>query len=215
MPSKDELVQQEPRWTEAIRRPGFRWALAVGLVLITIILAALPFFFQYIEQRRGRLLQDPVLDWLEARDVSIPIFAALWGMALLFVVRSVRQPVFFLQMLYGFVLLFGLRMISMSVVALDPPPGLIPLVDPISNSFYGENFITRDLFFSGHTASVCLFLYGFRKRMDKWLAFISCLIVGIGVLIQHVHYTVDVVAAPIFTWLCYTGAKKIVNWSQS
>ncbi len=203
------------KWREWIRRPRFRLALIAGLVLIGTILAFLPSFFQYIEKRPGKMLEDALLDRLPARDVSIPIFAALWGMAILFVVRSVRQPLFFLNMLLGFVLLFGLRILSMSLVPLDPPPGLIPLVDPISNSFYGENFITKDLFFSGHTASVCLFFFGLRKRGDKILAFLSCLIVGVGVLVQHVHYTVDVVAAPIFTWLCYTGAKKIVNWSRS
>lgn len=215
MPSEDQLLQPEPRWTEKIRLPSFRRLLVAGLILIGIILACLPGFFQYIEARDGKELPDPLLDLLPAYDVSIPIFGALWGMAILFVIRSVKQPVFFLQMLYGFILLFSLRMISMSLIALDPPPGLIPLIDPISNSFYGESFITKDLFFSGHTASVCLFLYGFRKRSDKWLAAIACVIVGGGVLVQHVHYTVDVLAAPIFTWLCYAGAKKIVNWSRS
>jgi hypothetical protein len=31
------------------------------------------------------------------------------------------------------------------------------------------------------------------------------------VLIQHVHYTVDVVSAPFFTYMVYLGARKIVK----
>jgi membrane-associated phospholipid phosphatase len=33
--------------------------------------------------------------------------------------------------------------------------------------------------------------------------------VGILVLIQHIHYSVDVIAAFIFTYFIYLGAKKV------
>lgn len=199
-------------WSVALREPLFKRKLTVGLILISFILAALPFFFQYIEQRQGSQLNDVVLDLLPPTDVSIPIFAVLWSMTILFIIRSVQNPLLFLVALFAFIFVFLSRIMTIYAFPLNPPSDLIPLVDPISNQFYGENYITRDLFYSGHTASVCLFSFCFHRKLDKWMAIMSSFAVGTLVLVQHVHYTIDVLAAPIFTFLCYLLAKKIVNW---
>lgn len=202
---------QPMQWSTLLREAAFKRKLILGLVLITVVLACLPPFFQFVEHRSGHQLHDVLLDRLGPKDVSIAIFSMLWGMGLLFIIRSIRDPRVFMRALYGFVLLFSLRMLTMTLVPLDPPAGLIPLVDPISNSFYGKSFITRDLFFSGHTASLCLFFFCFQRKIDRLIALVCTLAVGLLVLVQHVHYTVDVIVAPFFTFLCYLVAKKIVN----
>ena len=51
------------------------------------------------------------------------------------------------------------KMASISLISLNPPKGLIPLMDPITNQFYGQRYITHDLFFSGHTTTVFLFYF--------------------------------------------------------
>ena len=206
------VVKEKESWKMALAKTRFKWKLVTGLVLITIILSALPFFFQHIQSRPGRLIEDPFLHLLGPADVSIPIFAILWSMALFFVLRSIQHPSVFIVSLFGFVFLFLSRMITISLFPLEPTWGLIPLVDPISNSFYGESFITKDLFYSGHTAAVCLFFFSFHRKMDKLIALVCTIAVGILVIVQHVHYTIDVIAAPIFTFICYLLARKIVNW---
>ena len=70
---------------------------------------------------------------------------------------------------------------------LNPPEGLIAIEDPISNYFYDSKFITKDLFFSGHTASMFLMFLCLKKRTDKIFAIIATIIIGISVLLQHVH----------------------------
>src|SRR5215208_6230131 len=130
-----ELIHlyKQSDWALALRDFSFKRKLTVGLVLILMILTSLPFFFQYTEQRHGFILNDIVLENIRAIDVSIPIFAMLWSMALLFIVRSIQSPQLFLTALYGFILLFMSRMITISVVPLNPPTDLIALIDPISN----------------------------------------------------------------------------------
>jgi hypothetical protein len=208
-----ELVHPYPKWLLAIKNATFRTKLIIGIVLLLAVLLLLPFFFQYIQHRDGYRLSDVLLDSLPSANVSIPIFAMIWSTVLLFAIRSLRDPQLLLTYLYGFVFLCICRVITMVVVPLDPPQGLIALTDPLSNYFYGtKDFITKDLFFSGHTATLCLFFYCFQRKTDKIISFIFTIAVGFLVLIQHVHYTIDVVAAPFFTFLCFFMGKKIVNW---
>ncbi len=183
----------------------------IGLVLLIGVMITFPFFFQYIEQRPGKTLEDPLLNLLSARDMSIPIFAMIWSMTILIVIRCIQDAKLFMTCMYGFILVSLTRFTTILLFPLEPPADLIPLVDPIANRFYGESYITRDLFYSGHTASQCLFFLCFRRKFDRLIALLCTIAIGFLVLVQHVHYTIDVIAAPVFTYLCYFIAKKIVN----
>ena len=204
-------LTEEVSWSQALKDTYFKWKLWVALTLLAGVLISFPIFFQTIEQREGKILNDLFLTYLSPRDVSIPIFGMLWSMAILFLVRSYKNPVLFLTYAYGFIILAFARFITISLVPLDPPQGLIPLIDPISNSFYGKSFVTKDLFFSGHTAAQCLFFLCFRRKIDRLMALFCSIAIGFLVLVQHVHYTIDVIAAPFFAYLCFAIAKKIVN----
>jgi len=207
-----ELVHPHPNWLSAINNFSFRFKLATGIISLLVVVTVLPFFFQYIQLRSGYQLNDALLNALPATDVSIPVFMAIWSMVLLFIIRSINNPQLFLVYIYGFLFLCICRIITLSAVALETPPGLIELKDPLSNFFYGSsNFITKDLFFSGHTATLCLFFFCFQRKWDKVIALVCTIVVGVLLLVQHVHYTVDVLAAPLFTLMCFGFAKKIVN----
>ena len=75
-------------WMTAIKNAAFRRKLMIGSFLVITILLLLRFFFQYIEHRSGYALNDFVLDAIHTRDVSIPVFALIWSMVLLFVGSS-------------------------------------------------------------------------------------------------------------------------------
>jgi membrane-associated phospholipid phosphatase len=208
-----ELVQTYPQWSLAIKNVSFRSKLILGLILLAAVLMFLPLFFQYIEQRQGYTWNDALLNVVPATNVSIPIFTIIWSMAALFIIRSISNPQMFLLYLYGFLFVCICRIITLTLVPLNAPKDLIVLADPLSNFFYGsKDFITKDLFFSGHTATLCLFFFCFQRKWDKIIALICTIAVGLLVLVQHVHYTVDVITAPVFTYLCFILAGKVVNW---
>jgi membrane-associated phospholipid phosphatase len=124
--------------------------------------------------------------------------------------RFKQDPNIFLTFLWGFILINLSRFVSIGLIPLNAPADLIPIHDPISNHFYGPKFITKDLFFSGHTAAMFLMFLCLKKRTDKILALLATIIIGISVLIQHVHYTIDVIMAPVITYFLWIGSKKIV-----
>jgi hypothetical protein len=198
-------------WKSNWQSSDYRKKLIIGLILISFILLSLPFFYQAIEERNGISFNDYLLAWLPAYDLSLFIFVVIWSMALLTFSRFRQDPSIFLTFLWGFILINLSRFISIGLFPLNAPADLIPIHDPISNQFYGPKFITKDLFFSGHTAAMFLMFLCLKKKTDKILALIATLFIGIAVLLQHVHYTMDVVMAPVITYFLWVGSKKIVN----
>jgi len=198
-------------WQSEWRSPLFRKKLIAGAVLVTVILSFFPLFFQYIEKRNGTLLHDVVLQYLPAFNVSTPIFIVIWAISIFALFRALQDPPILMHFLWAYALLCVARMASIFFIPLEPPLNLLPLVDPISNAFYGRVFITKDLFFSGHTATVFLIFLCLKKKTDRALALIATCVVGILLMVQHVHYTVDVLMAPLFTAIIDYIARKIFN----
>jgi hypothetical protein len=190
-------------WSNAWKLPSFRWKLWVGLAILTGILVAFPFFFEAIEARNGYVFADMFLQRIPAHNVSVAVFFLIWSCGLLLLLRIIRDPMMLLVMLWAYNGVTLLRMASIALISLNPPAGLIPLADPITNQFYGEHYITHDLFFSGHTTTVFLIFLCLKKKGDRIYALLSSIALGILLLVQHVHYTIDVLAAPVFTYAVY------------
>jgi hypothetical protein len=197
-------------WKSNWQSSDYRKKLIIGLILISFILLSLPFFYQAIEQRNGISFNDYLLAWLPAYDLSLFIFTVIWSMTLLTFSRFKQDPNIFLTFLWGFILINLSRFVSIGLIPLNAPVDLIPIHDPISNHFYGPKFITKDLFFSGHTSAMFLMFLCLKKRTDKILALLATIFIGVAVLLQHVHYTMDVVMAPLITYFIWVGSKKIV-----
>lgn len=204
------LADLREDWQCAWQSAWYRKRLIGGLALVVSILSLFPYFFQHIEKRSGYLLADPILAWLPPHNVSLAIFVIIWAICLLSIVRAAQDPYMFVTFLWSYALLSVMRTLSITLVPLDPPVGLVGLVDPISNFFYGEKFVTRDLFFSGHTSTVFLLFFCMPGRVDKGVTLIATIVVGCLLLVQHVHYTLDVLAAFLFAWLAFWIARRTV-----
>ena len=204
------------RWRLAWSQTLFRKKIAIAFVLNIPVLIFFPFFFQYVEQRNGTRVRDIFLDHIPAADVSVSIFFIIWSIAFFTLIRALYRPEIFITFLFAFFFLSISRIITILLVPLAPPPNLIPLIDPLSNTFYGGHFITKDLFYSGHVATQFLIFLCLKKTLDKWLTAFSTITVAALVLVQHVHYSIDVLAAPAFAFICYkigaNIAKKGLNF---
>jgi hypothetical protein len=171
-------------WDNSLKQSAFKPLLFTGIAFMIILLCLLPFFFNFIEQRQGYYLNDWLLNKIPAVDVSVPIFICI-------------------RFLYGYLLLLSVRYASIYFFPLEAPSGLVVLRDPLSNSFYGTKFITKDLFFSGHTSTLFLMYFFQDTRIKKLFTLFSSVAVGILVLLQHIHYTIDVIIAFPAAYLCF------------
>ncbi|MFP5080731.1 phosphatase PAP2-related protein [Pedobacter sp. JCM 36344] len=200
-------------WELAWSYPTFRTKFILGTVILIGILLFIPTFFTNIEDREGIVLHDWLLKYIPSIDVSLLIFLVLYATVIMFLVRMSMNTEICLKTLWSFIFLCLFRMVTIKMVALNPPHGLIELVDPCSIVFYRSNVITKDLFFSGHTAILILGGICMSRPKDKIIAFSAAFIIGILLLLQHVHYTVDVLAAPFFSMICCFLGKSVAKIS--
>jgi hypothetical protein len=205
-------MQSNPyTWQIAWDYQAFRIKFILGMIVLVAILIFIPHFFTHIEAREGVVLNDWLLNYIVAKDVSILIFLVLYSMIGLFLYRMSKNTIMCLTSLWAFIFLCIARIITITLVRLDPPSDIIHLADPCSIFFYHSNVITKDLFFSGHTATAFLGALCMERKSDKTIAFIASGLIAALLLIQHVHYTVDIIAAPFFTWFCWYLGKSMAK----
>ncbi|AWM34226.1 phosphatase PAP2-related protein [Hymenobacter nivis] len=200
-------------WPGAWAQPGFRALLALALALIFagVVPAAAP-FYQFIQHRAGHHLADPVLAYLPARNVASPIFLLMYGSCITAVAWLLGRPQLLMRGVWAYLFLQLLRMATIWVLPLEPPMGILPFPDPVTEHLFHASTavpITRDLFFSGHTATVALLALAVRGRWWRGALGVLAATIGVLVLVQHVHYVYDVLGAPLFAWLAYWLAGRI------
>ena len=127
----------------------------------------LPSFFNTIQKRRGVVLHDWVLEHIQPHNLSVVIFLIIWSIIGLLLVRVIKTPAIYNNYVWVFLFICIARVITISLIPLAPPVGLIPLTDPLTSVFYGESNITKDLFFSGHTAIVFFSVFMPGKKMGQ------------------------------------------------
>lgn len=197
-------------WRSAFKSNKFKWNVLLTLILLVILLSSLSYFFTYIETRSGTQLADAILQLLPSYNVSVITFIIIYLSALLSIVNLLPRPIQFIQAVQAYFLILLFRLPSIYFFPLEAPEGIIPLQDPfVETFFYGHTRITKDLFFSGHVATVyLLYLANPYPQLKKF--FLGVVItVAILILLQHAHYTMDVVAAPFITWLCFMIPKYL------
>lgn len=182
--------------------------LAITVAAVGLVLTLFSRFILYAQSRDGLPLPDPVLALIPPHNVTVPIFVLVYGAILLTVLSLARHPHALLLTLRAYAILVLIRITAMYLLPLDPPAGMITLVDPIYSLGPG-NIVTKDLFFSGHTSLLCLLALTARDPRLKRL-FLTCVpIMAALLLVQHCHYAIDILAAPFFAYTCYRIAYLI------
>ncbi len=206
MAAMNTPVPEHGPWRAQLRCLLFTLVAAIPIIL------ALPHFFRWLGARPGMIPPEPLLEHLPARDVSLPLFALLYALIVLALLVLVRHPERLVRGLQAYLLLLLLRMATMALVTLEPPPGLVPLHDPVIQHFYpGNEPFTKDLFFSGHVATLCLLAFAVPRSRLRGLLWGCAVLVAAAVLVQHIHWTIDVLAAPLFAWIAWRGGGLMMG----
>lgn len=201
---KNQLVRI---WKTFLIRKHHKRELLLTVLLLAILLTSFIRFLNQIELRAGESFVDPLLNIFQPIDLTWVIFSLIYISLITAIISLARDPSNLLNALQAFIILGVIRTVALFLMPLNPPPGMLPLNDPFVQMFGPGVILTKDLFFSGHTSTLFLLFLTANGKILKGIFLFCAIIVGISVLLQHVHYSIDVFSAPFFSY----GSVKLAE----
>lgn len=191
-------------WQDALRDGTFRAQTFLTVALILSMVLFITRYFDFIQSRPGVYIHDPLLQRIPPQDVSGYTFAVLYSSIGIFLFIAIGNPRLIVRTLQAYFVLMLFRIVTMYFLPLEPSSGIIPLNDPfIDNFIYKNKMVSKDLFFSGHVSTMFLLFLASPQWRFKLYFLAATIAMAVLILVQHVHYTIDVIAAPIFTLASY------------
>ncbi|MGB4957830.1 MAG: phosphatase PAP2-related protein [Saprospiraceae bacterium] len=199
-------------WSEYLATPTRTIKFALLAVISISTVATFSKFMIWNETRTGININDPLLNLIGPYDLTLLIGLMTNLSILIGLIYIFKLPINSIYFFLAAIVICLLRASTLYFVVLEPPINIIPLKDPIIESlFYGGSVLQKDLFFSGHTANIIIIgLLSENIWLKRTILFIA-LIVGTMLVLQHVHYSVDVILAPVFAILAYKVSIHLGN----
>ncbi|MGL4598929.1 MAG: phosphatase PAP2-related protein [Bacteroidia bacterium] len=201
-------------WSQAFRDTHFRSVFFRDVILLLVVLIALFITLAYAETRVGFVIERGWLNvFISPIDLSVPIFIITYLATVGGVFLCIQKPEELLRLIRLYLLIQGIRIFTLLLLPLEAPEGIVPLNDPIlQNTFYAGRPNLKDLFFSGHTATILMYGLVADVAWRRWIFALLAAAAGILLAVQRVHYMLDVIAAPVFVVLCFWLVTK---WEKS
>ncbi|OYV28025.1 MAG: hypothetical protein B7W98_00455, partial [Parcubacteria group bacterium 20-58-5] len=209
----------ETRHTDAftlrdIFGPAYRYSLLGALLLLAGAFVAehfanlyeLAYSLRPTSTYVGDLLLDnlPVvnLNFIIVEGALISILAGS-----LFVLLRPRHVLFSLKAVALFI---AIRALFVSLTHVGIYPGNINPGAGIFDGIYLYLNFQTGFFFSGHTALPFLMaLIFWRERLARIIFFVLSFVFGVAVLLAHIHYSIDVFAAPFMAYGIFNIARHL------
>jgi membrane-associated phospholipid phosphatase len=196
-------------WESFVRNKSLRLEFVFTIIFFIAVLLFFSRFLQFVEKREGIILSDPILNSFNPVDLTWLTFVLIYISVIIAIIMLLQTPQRLMFAIQCYTLLVIFRTITMFLTPLQAPITLIPLNDPFVQLFGNGEVLRNDLFFSGHTATLFLLYLISEKKILKRIFLIFTLLVGTAVILQHVHYAVDVAAAPFFSYASFKTISSI------
>lgn len=176
-------------------------SLCVAFLLIVLALTFQYYSSVYSTRNSSQFVGDIFLDNLPVVNMNAVIIEGALLMIVLSAILLLREPKYILFTLKAVAIFIAIRAFFVAATHLGIyPDQIVP-----GNGFLDRIYVGLDLqagyFFSAHTGLPFLIALVFwNKRFLRYFYFALSGIFGAAVLLAHVHYSIDVFAAPFMTY---------------
>jgi hypothetical protein len=169
---------------------------------------------RYVLKVGGTPVSDMLLSRLPTMDVDF--FVIQWPLIVTFVTAALilYKPKYLCFCIKALAVFLIIRSFLISVTHLGVNPDQLVL-DTRVYGFRLFNFLfntTGDFFFSAHTGvPFLLALVFWREKIWRYFFLFSSMVMGTSMLLAHIHYSIDVFAAPFMTYSLFAISKYIFD----
>ncbi len=200
-------VQYKNVWTRE-HRISLVWAAVLSAFALIVQKAA----DLYVSHLNGVYVPDLILSHIPTFDLDTFIVQGaliLTLVGLLLLIAKPRYILFTVKSIAVFIIVRSF-FISLTHLGVDPHQ-LILDTNNIGYNIYNFLYNTSgDFFFSGHTGlPFLLALIFWEQRWWRNFFLLVSLVFGVSVLLAHIHYSIDVFAAPFMTYGIFTISRKL------
>jgi hypothetical protein len=119
-------------WKELLSKKSFRIHLILSGFVGIALISFLPYFFtEILLPKSGVILNDYILNLLEPKDCSWVIFGIIYSSVLVTILFNISNAYTILLGIECYIGINLFRIVTLYVVTLEPPQGIIPLIDPL------------------------------------------------------------------------------------
>jgi membrane-associated phospholipid phosphatase len=186
-------------FTKERRRSLLVGALIFGLALVFQFYAS-----AYSNRVLSNAVPDLFLDNLPVVNLDIIMVEGALIAIVLSIILVLIKKSYFIFTLKAAAIFIATRAVFISLTHLGIYPGQINPDNGLFDRIYTGLGLEAGFFFSGHTGlSFLMALIFWDKRLWRYIYIAIAIIFGVSVILAHVHYSIDVLAAPYMTYSIY------------
>ncbi len=185
-------------------------SLFVGIFLLALALIVQGYAAAYSTANNGRFVGDLLLDHLPTVDLNLIIIEGAFFMILMTLCILLLQPKRLTFAIKAVAVFVAVRSVCVAVTHL----GLYPHQILPGNGFIDQVYLALNLqagsFFSAHTGLPYLMaLIFWDDKPWRYIYLAVSALFGVSVLFAHIHYSIDVFAAPVMTYAIFKMAEYL------